>query len=279
MITDIETNTVYYSYASTYDLKEEVIILKKELKARGIETFKILGTKDYFCRDYMPVQKDSTTFIQFRFRPDYLLNHPINNKYVTDINLVRRKNPLLNSFNIIKSDIILDGGNIIKWKDKVIITDKIFDDNRDIPRVELIGRISELLNAKVILIPRYPGEETGHADGLVRFKDADTVITICLEGEKMEWVDKFKGSLQSAGLTIKSLPKVPENETDYGWGYINYLQVGKLIVLPKFGYTCDKQMEEFFMEEFKGFEIIAIPAKRIIANSGVLNCFTWNIRL
>jgi agmatine deiminase len=278
MIPDNETNTVYFSNASNYDLKDEVNILKKELKDRGIECLKILGTKDYFCRDYMPVQKDMNTFIQFRFRPDYLLNHPVNKNYVTDVNLVRRKNSFLNTFNIINSDIILDGGNIIKWKDKVIITDKIFDNNQNIPKVELTDRVTDLLNAHVIIVPKYPGEETGHADGLVRFKDADTVITICLEDEPKEWVDEFREILSNAGLTIKSLPKVPPKEKEYSWGYINYLQVGKLIVLPKFGYKSDTMMEEFYNEEFKGYKVITLSAERIIGNGGVLNCFTWNIQ-
>jgi len=129
MINDLQTNTVYYSNQSIYGLKDEVIALKKILKDQGIDCQKILGTKDYFCRDYMPVQRGSDKFIQFRFEPDYLLKKPDQKQYYSKVNLIHQKNEFLKYLNIIHSDIILDGGNIIKWNDKVIITDKVILDN------------------------------------------------------------------------------------------------------------------------------------------------------
>ena len=30
------------------------------------------GTADYWCRDYMPVQVDGNSFVQFKYHPDYL---------------------------------------------------------------------------------------------------------------------------------------------------------------------------------------------------------------
>ncbi len=281
MIPDLETNTVYYSHASNYDLKEEVKGLKKILQDNGIDCNKIIGTKDYFCRDYMPVQKDLNTFIQFRFHPDYLLNDPEQKKYVTNVPSVKRQNAFLNTSSIINSDIILDGGNIIKWKDKVIITDKVFDDNRPIPKNELIDKLSELLGAQVIIIPKYPIDEpTGHADGLVRFKDADTVLTICLDDEPTEWTVPFRKALEDANLKIISFPKYPKDEEAFSWGYINYLHVGKLIILPTFlEYKNNEIMIEFFKKEFEGYTIRTLPANRIIENGGVLNCFTWNIQV
>lgn len=29
------------------------------------------GTADYWCRDYMPVQVDGNSFVQFKYHPDY----------------------------------------------------------------------------------------------------------------------------------------------------------------------------------------------------------------
>jgi len=60
----------------------------------------------------------------------------------------------------------------------------------------LLGRIH--LKCQVIIIPEYPHELTGHADGLIRFIDDDTVFIneTYAEPEK-EWLRNFLGILTS----------------------------------------------------------------------------------
>lgn len=279
MITDSETNKVFYSNQSTYNFKAEVSELKRILNKYNVSWGKIIGTKDYFCRDYMPIQKDQSNFVQFKFKPDYLLNNPELKKYVTDTNLVLRSNTFLKAFNILNSEIILDGGNIIRWKNKIIVTDKIFIDNPTINPTQLIEEISGLLDVKVIVIPRYPIDEpTGHADGLVRFIDDNTVVTICLDEEIQDWKFEFLQSLTGAGLQVKSLPKTTVEDKN-SWGYINFLQVAGLIILPLLNEVNDAVVKDFFIHNFKGFHIETLDATRIIKDGGVLNCFTWNIQI
>lgn len=279
MIADFETNKVFYSNQSTYTFKVEIIELNRILKDNSIESSKILGTKDYFCRDYMPIQKDKNTFIQFKFKPDYLLNNSELKQYVSDTRHVYRSNSFLHNLNIIHSDIILDGGNVIKWKNKIIITDKVFEDNQGIDSNIIIDEISQLLDVEVIMIPKYPDNEpTGHADGLVRFIDDKTVVTICLDEVTENWKAEFMQSLERAGLRIISLPKPLVEDENY-WGYINFLQTSGLIVLPSLNEINDKSVVTFFLENFKEFKIEILDAKRIIKEGGVLNCFTWNIQM
>jgi agmatine deiminase len=177
MISDNETNKVYFSNQSTYDFKPELKELIAILDENGIEYGFINGTRDYFCRDYMPVQIDEDTVVRFKFRPDYLLNDPLKRKYVTNTSLVYRSNDLLKNFRTIESDIILDGGNVVKCKSKVIITGRVLTNNPDkITTVETrratslqtSGLSDAFPGVKIIIIPRYPNEPTGHADGLVR---------------------------------------------------------------------------------------------------------------
>lgn len=277
MIADFETNKVYYSYQSNYSFKSEIKELKVYLKKAGVECAKIIGTKDYFCRDYMPIQKDKSTLVQFTFKPDYLLNDPELKKFVTDTRLVYRQNGFLMEYDIHYSNIIFDGGNLIKWKNKAIITDKILADNPNLIKEQIVDEIGRLLGVDVIIIPRYPIEElTGHADGLVRFIDENTVLTICLDDEIEPWKVEFVNALTVSGLKVKSLPK-PLVEDKNSWGYINYLQVKGLIVLPSLNDINDNQMLEFFNKEFNGYNIKLLNSKRIIEQGGVLNCFTWNI--
>jgi agmatine deiminase len=81
MITDIETNFVYFSslikkdarYSSFWKRLESVLSEKK------ISYSFIENTRDIWCRDYMPVQTGVNKFIQFDYYPDYC-RHPNTSK-------------------------------------------------------------------------------------------------------------------------------------------------------------------------------------------------------
>ncbi len=74
-------------------------------------------------------------------------------------------------------DIILDGGNVVKHKDKVILTSKVFKENPDYSELNLITKLKNQLQVKqIIIIPQEPKDFVGHADGMVRFIDTDTVL-------------------------------------------------------------------------------------------------------
>jgi len=133
------------------------------------------------------------------------------------------------------------------------------------------------LKCQVIIIPRYPGEETGHADGIVRFIDSNTVLSICLENKPADWTYWLKKAFQQVNIKLLSLPQVPLEEEEFAWGYINYLLVGNLLIIPKFGYNSDIMMESFFKKVFPNYIIKTLDAKKIIEAGGVLNCFTWNV--
>lgn len=276
MFNDNETNKVYFSYQSTFDFKSKLKELKNILDESNIEWGMINGTKDFFCRDYMPVQVEEKTLVRFVFRPDHLLNNPEQCMYVTDTNLVFKNNDFLNHYRIVNSCIILDGGNVVKCKSRVIITDKVFIDNPLVPDTELIQQIELLLGVQVIIIPRIPDEATGHADGLIRFVDENTVLTINLKYQDKLWREKFLQVLHDTGLKVISLPDLPHYSKD-NWAYINFLWVKDLIIVPALNEVNDVVIERFFKETFNGSKIRMVKANRILAMGGGLNCFTWTI--
>jgi len=280
MIVDKITDKVYFSFQSTYDFKSELLEIQSILKNHNINWRYIKGTKDYFCRDYMPVQVTEKHLVQFQFYPDYLLR-PDRLEYLTKIKHVYKKNEFLNDFNITFSNIILDGGNIIKWKDKVIITDKIFSENKNFKQSDIINELKKILECEIIIIPSYPNEETGHADGLVRFIDEKTVLTYNLEIESgkiyVEWKDKFLNTFKDNKIEVKMLPSVSEKEDVDNWAYLNFLQLNDLLILPIFNKNSDQIMVEFFKDTFK-INIETVYSKKIFDQGGVLNCFTWNIK-
>ena len=267
---------MFYSFLSGYDFKPELRELRKILRKHHYAFSHIAGTKDYFCRDYMPVQVDRTEFIRFRFHPDYLLKDPEKIQYVSDTEEILRKNRFMTSFRIRRSEIILDGGNVIRSKKRVIVTDKVCSDNglsKEGAKRELEG----LFGARVMIIPRYPGEETGHADGIIRFIRDDTVLTIALEDEDPDWKNELLNELAKEDLHVISLPATRSPGTD--WRYINYLHVGNLVIVPRFENESDKIILPCLKEMFNsyGIRMETLYAENIARHGGVLNCFTWNI--
>lgn len=135
---------------------------------------------------------------------------------------------------------------------------------------------------EIIFIPWQKTDFTGHADGMVRFIDDNTVLINDYKNEdtfKLELVE----ILQAAGLKTIKLPYHPYENTsnDHAFGvYINYLQINNLIFLPIYGgqfSRFDKEaillMEAFFKN------VIPIESNEIAKYGGILNCITWNIKV
>jgi agmatine deiminase len=80
----------------------------------------------------------------------------------------------------------------------------------------------------VILIPEIKSDMTGHADGLVRFVDRDTLIGNRLEGEYTYWQKGMKKVFSDHGLDYIDMPflndKVKGHEASEC--SIHYLEVG-----------------------------------------------------
>jgi len=274
MISDQETNFVYFSNLSKLDFGLEVIELIRILDDHEVGHSFLKYTKDYFCRDYMPIQVEKEQFIQFKFDPRSYLK-PQEFKFISNPQLVLEKNHLPAAE---PNNLIVDGGNVVKSKSKVILTDKIFKDNSEFSKIEVIDNLTNALRAEIIIIPQYPGEKTGHADGMVRFINENTVVINDLGDEQnTTWKNEFIQSLERQQINYRQLP-ILNAKDDSAFGlYINYLHVGDLIVLPDFGHDKDDEAEEVMAKLFPDQNIKSVNASKIAKEGGVLNCATWNI--
>jgi agmatine deiminase len=278
MITDSQTNTVYFSEL----LKENSSFQKIEqvLKKHQINFDFLKDTKDIWVRDYMPIQTDVNKFVQFRYEPSYLKK---------DLHLQSNPKDVCksNGFAPVFSDINLDGGNIVKWTDKVILTDRVFSENSQYAdKKKLIIEIERLLNAEVIIIPQIKSDMTGHADGLVRFYDDKTVIGNNLKDEYKYWGDAMKKVIQQYDLKYINMPifdyKVQyKNKCISAIGcYMNYLEIGNLIVFPVFELEGNKDDEAFDLISslYPNKIIERININEIAFKGGLMNCVSWNIK-
>lgn len=278
MLTDNQTNILYLSDWLQKDKKFAPFLerFKAALKEKSIIPKFLLGTKDIWAVDYMPIQVKEDKFVQFIYDPDYLKNEK-NKEYRTDPANVRYENMQKS----IPCDIVLDGGNVIKGKNKVILCDKVFSENKGIEEKELIRQLSEIFEVdKVIFVPwDKEGDAIGHADALVRFLDEDRVFINDFSGEDPEYATSFRLSLHNAGLECIEVPYYPYDNDDYDDAtglYLNYLQMGETVFLPIFGIQQDDEAIKVFKKYFK--DVVPIMCNEIAGGGGLLNCISWNIK-
>lgn len=229
----------------------------------------------------MPVQTPSGKLIQFKYDPSYLKD-PEYSDSRSDVRHVDKANNLHPRF----SDINLDGGNVVMYGNKVIITDRVFSENPDWDKEKLINEISTLLECEIIIIPAYKPDYdyTGHADGMMRFVDSNTVLVNNLDQDFKYMKVAIVKALEKANLNYINFPwfehKIKGNN-DHAIGiYLNYLEVGNLIVMPVFGVPGNRDAEALakLREVFPNKIIETIDYNDVALTGGILNCTTWVIR-
>jgi len=284
MITDNQTDKVYLS--SRLELDEEFKpvckFIIKEFEKIGIEYELLNLTNDIWARDYMPIQVSENKFIEFRYDPDYLQG---TKKGYRDLKTYPDIVCDKQNIKTIKSGIILDGGNVVKSSNCVILTNKIFKENKyNYTKNQLIDNLQELFETdKIIFIPWFedePEEFCGHSDGMVRFINDNTVlINHVYRNEK-----SVLNPLLKAGLECKCLNFEVKKEHKDNWAYLNFLQTKDILLVPKMGIDEDdqaiKQISDYFPEYASRNRIIQVPdIKPIVSKGGALNCISWTIKV
>ena len=233
------------------------------------------GTKDIWCRDYMPVQTKSGKLIQFKYEPSYLRKDNEWNESRSDVKEICR----LNNIDAEPSDINLDGGNVLICDDRAIISDRVFSENKDWNREKLVEELGRLLECEIIIIPAENDDMTGHADGMVRFVNRNTILGNQLADEYKYWREGMQKVLEQYGLTYIDvpffMPKDPKHPLSAVGVYVNYLEVNNLIVLPVFGRDEDEQVISIIKGIFPDRIIETIDYNEVAKEGGLLNCTTW----
>ena len=273
---------VYLSELLEKRFPESFNRLTSILKKHGVEYRLLKGTKDIWCRDYMPIQTESGKLIQFRYEPSYLKGNKEWEDSRSDVREVCR----LNGFEPVFSNINLDGGNVLLCSGRAIVTDRIFTENPEYTdKDQLVKDLSELLEAEVIIIPAQNSDMTGHADGMVRFIDHDTILGNNRSDEYKYWANGIEKVLKDYNLKYVDVPFFygykDSRHPDHAIGvYVNYLEVSNLIVLPVFEVEGNKDAEAIsaFKQIFPNKIIEVINFNDVALEGGVLNCSTWTYK-
>ena len=285
------------TFISSMDNSVQIVYMSELLKDKYPDTCKkligildkhhvkyafIKGTNDIWCRDYMPVQIESGKLIQFKYDPSYLKGEEWDS-IRSDVSEIRKKNDWLEKYTIEESDINLDGGNVLICEGRAIISDRIFEENPTIEKNVLINKLSNLLECEIIIIPALKSKEedmTGHADGMVRFVNRNTVIgNERLPNEYKYMKEVLQNAIDKYNLTYIDIPYFEDKDREHPISalgiYVNYLEVNDLIVFPVFGREEDAQAIEIIRRVFPNKQVETINYNDVAKEGGLLNCTTW----
>ena len=248
------------------------------LEKHNVKYAFLKGTKDIWCRDYMPVQTESGKFIQFRYDPSYLKGNKEWEESRSDVEEVCR----MNNIHAQSSDINLDGGNVLICEGRAILSDRIFSENPDKTKQELIDELGKLLECEIIIIKALNSKDedfTGHADGMVRFVNRDTILGNRLADDYKYIQDDRRSILEKYNMKYIDIPFFTTNNRNSAIGiYVNYLEVNNLIVVPVFGRSEDKQAVDIIQKAFPNKIVETINYDEVALKGGLLNCTTWVVR-
>ena len=154
MITEQCKDKVYFTKLLCTDCPNIYKDICEILDANNVAHETLSLTKDYWCRDYMPVQYASERFSQFVYNPDYLKGKE---KYITNADKVMKKIEG-NNFIVNHSSLVIDGGNIVigeiglpnsyTTQSFIVMTDKVMRENEGLSQKEIETQIQDSFKPK-----------------------------------------------------------------------------------------------------------------------------------
>ncbi len=282
---------------------------KSLLELDNVNIFPITQIGDIWLRDYSPFPvKVANEIIPYKakYQPNYhhtpgekrdgKIDNEIGNKLSRDF--YKKELEILKVEN---TDIILDGGNFIhNGKGTAVITNRIISDNEHFFIEDLKESLFRHLGIEELhIIPTESGDDTGHADGLIRFINPSHLIVseypypwksgkgyIPKEdySHSIEVVDAIANYFIGKNFSVTRMPNgVPKDSETFEsaeGNYTNFLRVGDLVFLPEYGKKEQDQnaIDALIKAGIKENNIIGVPdCSKLAQFGGVLNCITTHI--
>lgn len=228
------------------------------------------NTKDIWTRDYMPICLDDGTLVSYIYTPDYLKSDKYKNSRTQ---IEYEKNHM---------DIIMDGGNFVRYKNKAIMTEKVFNENPSKSKDEIINIIkSNCKLDELIIIPQQAHDIFGHSDSMVRWIDESTILINDFSNESKSFNERLQNSLTLYNLKIKTI-KYSGNffSKERTWGaYLNFIKIDNLLIVPVYGISEDELVLNQIRNIYSDCTIEAIEFNKIINEGGAMHCITSEKRI
>lgn len=244
------------------------------LKEHNITYGLLDNTKDIWCRDYMPIHTDDGHLIYYRYNPDYLQT-PYYKRSITDIYSIELLNHHFGKY-VKYLDLTIDGGNVVICGDKVVMTEKVFAENKDKSPDEVRQLLKEAFLRDIIFLPWDKKEYLGHSDGVIHYIGYNKVLLTNYDDFSPYFYRKYRKILDSAFdvIPLKYKRSVIHR---HSWAYINFLKVDNLVLVPQLGIPEDEQAIQQISAAMPKYEVVGIPSLEAVRKGGALNCISWDI--
>ena len=278
MITDNLTTSVYFSDLLPKKCPTLNQQLVKALDENWIRYAYLSETKDIWCRDFMPIQITEDRFVFYKYTPNYL-QHPqylrlqTNPQEVFHAGANRLEHLLQDAITI---DLVLDGGNVVKCGDAIVMTEKVFAENKDKTHAEVERILRDAFQCDIVFLPWDHKETFGHSDGIVHYAGDSKVLLTNYGDSSPYYYRRFLKTLEKHFEVIPLQYEIRRRHAN-SWAYINFLQIGKLILVSQLGIQEDEQAVEQISNALPGCEVVGIPARESVRRGGALNCISWNV--
>ena len=265
MITAPQTTTAYFSNLLPKRCPTLYQSLDTILRERQVEYHLLPNTRDIWCRDYMPIQTDEKRFVFYKYNPNYL-QKPHLKRMITDVTQIGEVE-CLQQVEAVTLDLVVDGGNVVKCGNKIVMTEKVFFENRDKSRDEVRRLLEEAFLCEIVFLPWDKVETYGHSDGIIHYAGGNRVLMTNYADSDADMARKFTRLLDKHFEVIRLEYNVKRKHRR-SWAYINFLQIGNLVLVPQLGYP----------QALPQCEVIGIEALEAVRKGGALNCISWNVR-
>ena len=278
MTTDNLTTTVYFSD----HLPKKCPILNQHiieaLEANRIRYAYLSETKDIWCRDFMPIQIEEDRFVFYKYTPDYLQDPQYIRLQTNTEEVFRAGANRLDRVaqKAITIDLVMDGGNVVKCGDTIVMTEKVFAENKDKTRAEVEKILKDAFRCDILFLPWDRKETFGHSDGIVHYAGNGKILLTNYDDSSLYYYRRFRKALEKH-FEVIPLKYATQRPHARSWAYINFLQIGKLVLVPQLGLEEDEQALEQITNALPGCEVMGIPALESVRRGGGLNCISWNV--
>ncbi len=279
-------DTVFVTATLGYRYPQVFWPLKINLEVAGVKVQVIHGTSNIWIRDYFPViTKSGLAKFNYKGYPRF-----------PQLSISNCPWKVLQTWS--DFPITLDGGNVVRQNDRVVMTDKVIKDNN----LSVLERLEDILEAEIILVPMEPGDELGHSDGIVKFIDDKNILindyagTAKRDKKFLVYQDRLYKLLIQKGLNVhllhnayhewdwdlteeqfrKCFPDADDFNPGFGY-YINFLKVKKTILLPAMKLEMDTKAFLTIKHFFPNHRIVMIDCSSLSMEGGLLNCVTWSL--
>ena len=274
IMVDSFTDTVFFSDL----LPKKCPVLFQSLDAiltdNGIEHRLLTNTKDIWCRDYMPIQISEKRFVFYKYNPDYLQTKYYQ-RTITDVNCIGNIE-CLRQGDAVDLDLVVDGGNVVRCGDKVVMTEKVFFENKDKPRKEVQRLLEEAFQCDVVFLPWDRQEIMGHSDGIIHYIGDNRVMMTNYADFDTGMAHRFNKVLEKY-FGVIPLSYKTKRKHKRSWAYVNFLQIGNFVLVPQLGIPEDEQALQQISEAMPICNVIGVPALEAVGKGGALNCISWNV--